>query len=249
LIKERKPEAEINNRAKIISRQLRVIADNLEDIHADSIKLTSSEFSKRANEMKIAKEKIDNLGKERVRLDTILKNNPADLEQVSALEEKLTVAEEAYQKAKDKVTILDIVIVGLEKSIKGTAEAAAALVESEVEKYLPTLTQGRYSKCRLEKDLSLKVYSEAKKDWCLCETLNNELSRGTVDQVYLITRLAFIKLLAKDKPLPIIMDDPLLTFDHSRKLLAMDILREFAATFQVIFFTFDADLTPQTSLS
>jgi uncharacterized protein YhaN len=60
-------------------------------------------------------------------------------------------------------------------------------------------------------------------------------SDGTVDQLYLALRLAVAEELTPEAPL--VLDDAFVRFDDTRLAAAMDILRKFGETKQVILFT------------
>lgn len=64
------------------------------------------------------------------------------------------------------------------------------------------------------------------------------MSDGTHDQLYLALRLAVLESwLATREPLPLILDDVLLTFDDRRAAAALRALAEFSAKTQVLMFT------------
>ena len=64
------------------------------------------------------------------------------------------------------------------------------------------------------------------------------LSAGTVDQLYLATRLAICDLvLPEDKAIPLVLDDALTNFDDRRCTAALRWLKEAAKTRQIILFT------------
>ena len=64
------------------------------------------------------------------------------------------------------------------------------------------------------------------------------LSKGTADQAYLALRLAICLLaLPETDSAPIVLDDALVTFDDARLSLALQVLRDFAASRQVLVFT------------
>ncbi len=69
--------------------------------------------------------------------------------------------------------------------------------------------------------------------------LPNELSQGTVEQLYIALRLAFVKNTADIVNMPILIDDGFVNFDSERKNIMFDLLEELSGTVQVIFFTFD----------
>lgn len=68
------------------------------------------------------------------------------------------------------------------------------------------------------------------------------LSSGTADQMYLALRLALAEALQGPDPLPLILDDPFLTFDRPRLGHAFELLRELAVERQVILVTKDETL-------
>ncbi|MGE5598905.1 MAG: AAA family ATPase [Bacteroidota bacterium] len=68
------------------------------------------------------------------------------------------------------------------------------------------------------------------------------LSSGTADQMYLALRLALAEALQGPDPLPLILDDPFLTFDRPRLGHALDLLGELSAEHQVILVTKDETL-------
>ena len=64
------------------------------------------------------------------------------------------------------------------------------------------------------------------------------LSRATAEQLFLALRLSYIDNLAGAHPsLPVLMDDVLVNFDDERRWAAAQVIAEFAARRQVIFFT------------
>lgn len=65
------------------------------------------------------------------------------------------------------------------------------------------------------------------------------LSSGTADQMYLALRLALAEALQGPEPLPLILDDPFLTFDRPRLGHAVRLLLEIAGQNQVILVTKD----------
>ncbi|MFB5663179.1 AAA family ATPase [Alteribacillus sp. HJP-4] len=64
-----------------------------------------------------------------------------------------------------------------------------------------------------------------------------ELSRGTAEQLYLSLRLALAEVYNQYSVFPLIMDDPFVNFDSSRKKAAFRLLNEISAERQVIYFT------------
>jgi len=110
-------------------------------------------------------------------------------------------------------------------------------VSSEIEMHLSSLTKGRYTNARLNEKMEVEVFSDEKNDW-LAPAEN--LSRGTVDQIYFLTRLAFLKILVNNNIVPILLDDPFVTFDEERRSELKEIIHEIGQNTQVILLTHSA---------
>lgn len=66
----------------------------------------------------------------------------------------------------------------------------------------------------------------------------SELSEGTADQLYLALRLAsYEHFIARGEPLPLVLDDVLVTFDEARARAALRVLAELARQTQVLLFS------------
>lgn len=65
----------------------------------------------------------------------------------------------------------------------------------------------------------------------------NELSQGTIDQLYICLRLAMSEIMSEEHRLPFIIDDAFVHFDALRMKRIMEILTEISKKRQVILFT------------
>jgi uncharacterized protein YhaN len=63
------------------------------------------------------------------------------------------------------------------------------------------------------------------------------LSQGTLDLVYLVARIGLVRLVTGDRRPPLILDDPFITFDDARAKRSLELLRDVARDFQVIYLT------------
>ena len=107
----------------------------------------------------------------------------------------------------------------------------APRIAKEAQSLLSRMTDGRYDRLSISQDMSLTV---ATRD----ETVLRESQRrseGTVDQIYLALRLAVSRELMPRAPF--VLDDALVRFDDVRHAAAMDILKDEAASRQIILFT------------
>ena len=65
----------------------------------------------------------------------------------------------------------------------------------------------------------------------------DELSQGTIDQLYIALRLAIAKVMHETHRLPILVDDAFVHFDDKRLEEGLALLKETSALQQVLFFT------------
>lgn len=111
-------------------------------------------------------------------------------------------------------------------------------VVKSAQAYFRQITNGRYERIIAPPgDASVRVESESGE-----QLLPSELSRGTVEQLYLALRFGLIEEFARHaEPLPVVMDDILVNFDEGRAGRAAAAIGQLAATHQVIFFTCRAE--------
>jgi uncharacterized protein YhaN len=107
-------------------------------------------------------------------------------------------------------------------------------VVKSAQAYFRQITNGRYERITAPPgDASVRVETEAGD-----QLEPSELSRGTVEQLYLALRFGLIEEFARHaEPLPVVMDDILVNFDEGRTERAASAIGQLAATHQVIFFT------------
>lgn len=126
----------------------------------------------------------------------------------------------------------------LELALTTLADATAQLqrrfapkIAKEAQEILSRLTGGRYDRLSISQDLSLNAGTGE-------ETVLRAAQRrseGTVDQIYLALRLAVSRELMPNAPF--VMDDALVRFDDTRHAAAMELLKDEAASRQIILFT------------
>jgi uncharacterized protein YhaN len=107
-------------------------------------------------------------------------------------------------------------------------------VVKSAQAYFRQITNGRYERITAPPgDASVRVETEAGD-----QLQPSQLSRGTVEQLYLALRFGLIEEFARHaEPLPVVMDDILVNFDEARTERAASAIAQLAATHQVIFFT------------
>ncbi|MGX7108145.1 ATP-binding protein [Facklamia miroungae] len=95
------------------------------------------------------------------------------------------------------------------------------------------LTYGRYNQIKLNKNgIKVKQFSDVL-------FAPHELSQGTLEQLYVALRLAFIANASSMVSMPILIDDAFVNFDEVRKASMYQVLETISQNHQVLFFTFD----------
>lgn len=228
-----------------LNREQRELSIKKKDIEANQ--LTEDVINaKLSQEQVYAKKKVlDKLKIEKTRLeadviaaDTRIGDNTIEYKDIVALEEELTNRKSNLLELIKNEKVLTLSIEAMEAAMSEFARSANEILKEYVESKLSELTNARYSKIRVEDDLQVSVYSVEKNDWV--NPVSN-LSRGTIDQIYFLTRLAFVNLLTDDKSVPIILDDPFVTADPLRLDSIRRLLDEASKDYQILLFTNDEE--------
>ena len=68
-----------------------------------------------------------------------------------------------------------------------------------------------------------------------------ELSQGTIDMIYLASRIVFVNMLSENKNPPILLDEPFYQFDSNRFQKGSKVLEKLSDSNQIIIFTCDKE--------
>lgn len=154
-------------------------------------------------------------------------------EKVRMEEMKVSLSEQLdYWQKKLKIleTAKDLLIEAREKTLIGLKDKLSDYVSG----FLSIVSGGKYKKIMIDQNFSFKVFSDEKGAEIVPE---ENLSRGTIDQFYLMVRFAFAKILSKSKRSFMVLDDPFHNFDEDRKMRAKKLLQDLTEEFQVVLFT------------
>lgn len=112
--------------------------------------------------------------------------------------------------------------------------------------YLSAITGGAYGEVMLNRELGVSVrIPETKR---LATELRHEMSKGTVDQIYLALRLALVRVFSdSSESIPMLLDDPFSNYDDQRLGHALALLQEVSKTNQIILFTCRDDVVNAAS--
>jgi uncharacterized protein YhaN len=160
--------------------------------------------------------------------------NAVDAEAVAAHAERLATWREQLAALQRRARVYERTLREIEQAEQATMKSATRYLEEKMVGDLDRITGGRYRRVAVDdKTLDIKLHAPERGDWVDVGLL----SQGTVDLVYLIARIGLVRLVTGDRRPPLILDDPFVTFDDDRAARALELLREVAGDFQVIYLT------------
>lgn len=163
-----------------------------------------------------------------------VEQNPVDAEEVAALAERLASWQEELAALQRRERVYRATLAAIEQAEQATMQKATRYLERRMGPMVDQITDGRYRRVRVDDaDLGIAVWAPEKQGWVSI----TELSRGTLDTVYLAARLGLVRLVTGDRRPPLVLDDPFVTLDDRRAARAFELLASLAADFQVIYLT------------
>ena len=160
-----------------------------------------------------------------------------DLMDVAEADEVLAAAKAEYHRVHSLDRTLDLTISFLEQAEERVHRTIAPVLAGSVREWLPRVTGGRYTDCRLDPERLAVEVATANGLWQRAEVL----SHGTAEQVYLLLRLALSRHLASEG-CPLILDDAVTASDSQRKRDLLETLLVLSESTQVVLFTHEEDV-------
>ncbi|MFW6116946.1 MAG: ATP-binding protein, partial [bacterium] len=200
-----------------------------------AVRVTPQEYEKMVQEIdrlegdrKLIQEKL--LG------SRALSRDPAHtVEDVHRLQERKATITRSLDRLRERLAVYRLTRTVLQEAKDQAMRSARDELEPRIAAHLAHLTQGRYARVRADEELNLRVLSSQKDRWVAADS--PELSSGTLDQLYLAVRLALVELLYQDARPPLLLDDPFVKFDATRRQHALILCKEIAQVHQVLLFT------------
>lgn len=185
---------------------------------------------------KTLKKKVEDFKREKIRLEYQLEQSGSEEENLIACEEEMAMLAEEGENLKRRVRAYDLAIDWMEQALSLVVRVVKEDVQEKVGEMVASITGGRYDRVRIvDDDFKLEAYSREKGSEVPVDL--DTLSRGTVDQIYLSARLALMENISGDHRPPLILDDPLVTFDPTRIERAFGLLKRYARDYQILLFT------------
>ncbi len=163
-----------------------------------------------------------------------VEQNPVDAEQVAGEAERLASWRIELAAIQRRERVYRTALEAIQRAEVATMRTATRYLEKRMRGDLARLTAGRYRRVAVDDaTLDISVFAPERGDWVRLE----DLSQGTLDLGYLAARLGLVRLVTQDRRPPLVFDDPFVTFDDERAARAVEMLRDLAADFQVIYLT------------
>jgi DNA repair exonuclease SbcCD ATPase subunit len=211
------------------------IQTRLETAEMQSAALEPGQYQELGSRIARLTEETADLAERVARLHRLADDPDAEPDRLQVLRERLAATENRLAMLEERRDALELTAELLAQANSETMSRAVEHLAPRMSELLSPLTAGRYQTVTIdETDLSPAVHSDEKGD---ALDLDTEASCATKEQVFLAARLALTSLLWPDRLPPLLLDDPLVNFDDERRAAALVLLREFAATAQVIVFT------------
>ena len=196
------------------------------------------DFARLERETEELREEVTELNGKQIELNVKIEQETLGAEDLAALDESLSELERKKERLDHKFRVLNIINDNITWARGSSISQFSEGIEVQMSKILSKITDGRYKEVRVDENLRVSVYSAEKGEFINVDDKIDQLSRGTVDQVYLAARLAILGLIATGEKPPLILDDTFVSFDDmGRKERAFKILESIAKDYQILYFT------------
>lgn len=146
---------------------------------------------------------VEMLKQQKIEKCSLLTNLAEEIEETGKKSEK-------EQELERQIAACELAFQMLQKISENVYEDTREQLEGEISGILYSLTGGKYDRITLDEDMNLVVYQEGRSlyPW--------QLSRGTMEQMYLALRLGAGRFFTQEEPLPILLDEAFAAFDEKR---------------------------------
>ncbi|OGZ57586.1 MAG: hypothetical protein A3B96_00790 [Candidatus Spechtbacteria bacterium RIFCSPHIGHO2_02_FULL_43_15b] len=199
---------------------------------------THEEFEELENGIEMLSKQLKSLEKDAVSLEAKSSHITVSSEEINLLEEKLFSLTRELKGAEARAKVLDILYDSLVEAQQNAFSSTRSVIEEYIGKFISEITADKYSEVSIGPNMEIQVFSREKGEYV---TPEGNLSRGAIEQIYLVARFALIYVLfPRDRVLPrplVVMDDTFTNFDSERKLRTKNIVKELSHKFQVVVLT------------
>ncbi len=229
-------EHQLQTEAAALESRMLELEGGLRDVSTSGGVVTAVDASKLRSDKEALSEQL-------TKLSEGVKRKEAQLDGIE-VDEMLPDIEAEIERVTSEITGLErhIRVLGLTRTSLASAmtmanEEAATVLDPIVGRVLSRATLGRYSHVSVASDLDLTVSSPSGSPDTPERMDTGDLSRGTLDQLYLAARYALLEFLSPGDGSPLILDDALVHWDPNRRSATLELLDEISEKRQVLLFT------------
>ncbi|MBX3176439.1 MAG: AAA family ATPase [Candidatus Hydrogenedentes bacterium] len=196
-----------------------------------------------------ATEAIERMVQEEHAIHVQLTQLGARARSIAEIEEEAARNESSIRELEAEIEAASYAMALIEELSSSRHAAIAPRLAAIASDRLATITDGRYTELHLTRDLGVRIRVSATDR--LEEAPEKTLSKGTVDQIYLALRLAFVQCVSENgESVPMLLDDPFANYDDARLSSTLSLLSRLEDQGQVLLFTCREDVvTVSESLS
>ncbi len=175
--------------------------------------------------------------KELVAMETRLQTEEANQRSLAEVEEEILSMRELIGRLSFHGQALGLAMQHLAAAADAHHRNFLPKLNQAVGKSLEFITGGRYHQVQIDHaDLQVRVQVPGRTE----PVTPDLLSRGAQEQIYLLLRVGLTEMMSNRREcLPLVLDDPLVNYDHERLLHALDFLAQLTETTQILLFTKD----------
>lgn len=188
-------------------------------------------------ELRRVEEQYQKQAEEVFRLSTQIHARMDRIPPLADVETLLKEAEDRVVELEEERTALEIAKEELAQALRQVQEDITPRLTPHASHWISKVTHGRYNNLLIDPTDGIRLSVFVPETGERKEI--DQLSQGTIDQMYFALRLALIRLFSEEGkiPLPIILDDSLVHFDEDRLREALRILGELSGEHQILLCT------------
>lgn len=229
----------INQRIKELKAQKQLYKEQIEGFEDDLQEIENKhslleDYGALEHELSLLKKNLNPYQRDRANLTVEISNIEQDGTYQELVQQQENKKAKLLQEIEDwgsKKLAADIIYQTLRKDLANPVEEMNEIAT----RIFSILSYDRYKQIRMNMNsIKVKQFSDV-----LFEP--HELSQGTLEQLYVALRLAFIISARSMIKMPIIIDDAFVNFDDYRKEGMYKVLKEISEDSQILYFSFDQD--------
>ncbi len=184
---------------------------------------------------------LESCMKEERELHLYITGRGAAIRSINEIEEEMASLEGRIATLEFELTAATHALALIEDIARDKHARIAPKLAARASAYLKEITEGAYDELYLSRDLTISV--RIPQTSRLAENPEKNLSKGTVDQIYLALRLALVQGISETgESIPMLLDDPFANYDDARLERTMRLMANLGQQHQMLLFTCREDV-------